>query len=171
MSELVASMMLNAGLFAALLLMQSLVRVFTQGPVYALSNFDVLREDGMIGARLARAKNNQFEVIALLIALSVIVETETAPAGASVALWVFNLARVGYVGTVLAGIPVLRSIIWMTGFLALAYAAWHLLVPAAMSAAHKSWPQGAGTPCGRDRSVTEIRDYFLAPTCFRNVSI
>jgi uncharacterized MAPEG superfamily protein len=126
MSELLMSLMLNAGLFSVLLLMQPVVRVLKQGPTYALGNFDVLREEGVFAARLARAKNNQLEAVVLLAVLSLVVGNDSTLAGVGAAFWVFNLARVGYVGTVLMGVPMLRSTLWMTGILALAYATWIL---------------------------------------------
>jgi uncharacterized MAPEG superfamily protein len=81
-----------------------------------MGNRDKQPEDSLIAARLNRAKNNMMEALPLFLGLAMLALVKggnTAPAvhGATT----FLVARVVYVPIYAAGIPVVRSLVWLAG--------------------------------------------------------
>ena len=80
-----------------------------------LGNRDVLPQASQVAARLERAKNNMLEALPLFLGLALLAlakgaETREVDEGAVL----FLFARVVYVPIYAAGIPVLRSLAWLT---------------------------------------------------------
>jgi len=81
-----------------------------------MGNRDVRPELPPIAARLERAKNNMREALPLFLGLAMLSLTrENTTADAVNGATLFLLARVIYVPVYAAGIPVLRSIVWLAG--------------------------------------------------------
>lgn len=81
-----------------------------------MGNRDARPEESVIAARLNRAKNNMLEALPLFLGLALAAlikggNTSAAAHGATV----FLVARVFYVPVYAAGIPVLRSLVWLAG--------------------------------------------------------
>lgn len=77
---------------------------------------DVRPEPSLLAARLDRAKNNMLEALPLFLGLAMLAlikEGDTGPAvhGATV----FLIARTLYIPIYAAGIPVVRSLVWLAG--------------------------------------------------------
>lgn len=71
----------------------------------------------LVGARAARALANMQEALPVFLALALLnLILGTAAAMAITGGWIFLIARVLYVPTYLAGIPVLRTLIWAVGW-------------------------------------------------------
>lgn len=82
-----------------------------------LGNRDDRPEMSVIAARLDRAKNNMIEALPLFLGLALLatlnkIDTTTQVVNGAT---VFLAARVLYVPVYAAGIPVLRSLVWLTG--------------------------------------------------------
>lgn len=80
-----------------------------------LGNRDTRPETSVIAARLDRAKNNMMEALPLFLGLSLLALVKGGDHGKVVtaATW-FLVARTVYVPVYAAGIPVLRSVVWLT---------------------------------------------------------
>jgi uncharacterized MAPEG superfamily protein len=86
-----------------------------------MGNRDTKPEESIIAARLCRAKNNMLEALPLFLGLAMLAlfkgdNTGQATNGATL----FLIARTLYVPIYAAGIPVLRSLIWLAGMTGLA---------------------------------------------------
>lgn len=72
--------------------------------------------------RVERALNNSVVALALFAPAVLILKVQDASTGGTLlAAQIFVIARILYVGVYVAGIPWLRTGIWMLGFLATAY--------------------------------------------------
>ena len=80
-----------------------------------LGNRDTRPEMSVIAARLDRAKNNMMESLPLFLGLALLALVKDGDNSRVVhaATW-FLVARAVYVPVYAAGIPVLRSIVWLT---------------------------------------------------------
>jgi len=89
------------------------------GTAYSGGPRDERREPTGIPGRLHRAMHNMFEAL-IFFTLAVVVVTlgEAATPATALAAKVFLGARIAYVPAYVSGIPMLRSMIWMIGFLA-----------------------------------------------------
>jgi len=92
------------------------------GTAYSGGSRDERREPTGIPGRLYRAWHNMVEAL-VFFTLAVVVVTlgEAATQGTAVAAMIFLGARIAYVPAYVSGIPMLRSMIWLTGFLATAF--------------------------------------------------
>ena len=81
-----------------------------------LGNRDTRPAMSVIAARLDRAKNNMMESLPLFLGLALLALVKDGDNSQVVhaATW-FLVARTVYVPVYAAGIPVLRSIVWLTG--------------------------------------------------------
>ncbi len=80
-------------------------------------------------ARLDRARANFLETLPLaIIALGGVVVADKATEATAIAAWVWLGARVVYLPLYWAGVPLLRSLVWITGLLALLYTLGVLLL-------------------------------------------
>ena len=78
-----------------------------------LGNRDERPEMSVIAARLDRAKNNMMEALPLFLGLALVKEGDHSKV-VTAATW-FLVARTVYVPVYAAGIPVLSSVVWLTG--------------------------------------------------------
>lgn len=81
-----------------------------------MGNRDIRPQETVIAARLNRAKNNMLESLPLFLGLAMLAllkggDTSRITQGAIV----FLVARTVYVPIYAAGIPVLRSLVWLAG--------------------------------------------------------
>jgi len=92
------------------------------GTAYSGGPRDERREPTGIPGRLHRAMHNMLEAL-VFFTLAVVVVTlgEAATSTTAIAATVFLVARIAYVPAYVSGIPMLRSMIWLTGFLATAF--------------------------------------------------
>lgn len=89
---------------------------------------DSIPEASVVAARLERAKNNMLESLPLFLGLAMLVLTKDGSANVTVkGATLFLVARVAYVPIYAAGIPVLRSIAWLTGMAGLLWMALTLI--------------------------------------------
>lgn len=71
----------------------------------------------VVGGRAARALSNMQEALPVFLALALLnLILGTAAAMAISGAWIFLIARVLYVPVYMAGIPVLRTLIWAAGW-------------------------------------------------------
>lgn len=77
----------------------------------------------VLAARLERAKDNLREALPLFLGLAMLAFANGAPDRAVPGTLVFLLARVLYVPAYASGLPVLRSLIWLTGMAGLGWMA------------------------------------------------
>ena len=87
----------------------------------ALGNRDHQRPHTVVGLRAVRALANIQEAMPVFLALALL-NLIVAP-GAPLALtgaWVFLIARALYVGIYLAGVPVVRTLLWVASVVGLA---------------------------------------------------
>lgn len=89
---------------------------------------DKLPDPTVLSARLERAKNNMMESLPpfLALALLLMITKENLSQGTHGAL-VFLIARTLYVPAYASGIPLLRSVTWLTATFSLIYMAWLLV--------------------------------------------
>lgn len=81
-----------------------------------VGNRDLRPESSVVAARLERAKNNMMEALPLFLGLALLALVKDGDNLKVVnAATVFLVARVLYVPIYAAGIPVLRSAVWLTG--------------------------------------------------------
>lgn len=89
-----------------------------------MGNRDSIPEASVIAARLERAKNNMLEALPLFLGLAMLALLKGGNAdGAVNGATLFLLARIVYVPIYAAGIPVLRSLAWLTGMAGLLWMA------------------------------------------------
>ena len=81
-----------------------------------MGNRDTQPEETIIAARLDRAKNNMLEALPLFLGLAMLSLIKGGDAGATDnGAILFLIARILYVPIYAAGIPVLRSLVWLAG--------------------------------------------------------
>lgn len=81
-----------------------------------VSNRDKQPELTVIASRLDRAKNNMQEALPMFLGLALLaLATGRDTSVVTDAALVFLIARVVYVPAYMSGIPVLRSLVWLTG--------------------------------------------------------
>ena len=87
----------------------------SEGLSIGLGNRDNLQEATPLGGRADRAAKNAIEAAVFFVPLALVAHSAGLDAevllGAQVAFW----ARVAYVPIYIAGIKVVRSLVWMTG--------------------------------------------------------
>ncbi len=77
---------------------------------------DHLPEMSVIAGRLERAKNNMMESLPIFLALGLLALHKGGDeSGVTRAALVFLIARVVYVPAYVSGVPLLRSLVWLTG--------------------------------------------------------
>ncbi len=90
---------------------------------------DDLPPMNFLAARLDRASANFQETLPLaIIALFGVVLADKANAQTAIAAWIWLGSRVLYLPLYWAGIPVVRTLVWCTGMLALLYVSGVLLL-------------------------------------------
>ena len=81
-----------------------------------MGNRDTRPKETIIAARLDRAKNNMLEALPLFLGLAMLSLIKGGNAGATDnGAILFLIARIIYVPVYAAGIPVLRSLVWLAG--------------------------------------------------------
>lgn len=122
---LVAVLILNLGLLSIVLMLQPLVRDLTLGIAYATSSLDDRREESKLGRRLAMVKDNQIEALVLFAPLVLIgwLSALSHPHLSLIAS-AFLAARLAHAVISAAGLPLLRSAVWIAGFAATLYLGW-----------------------------------------------
>ena len=112
---------LSAVLTWLMLVLASLLRARSWTPAgmqVAFGNRDAVPEPTPLAGRADRAARNMLEGLVLFTALVAAVRLGGKPAPASAAA-LFFWARVAYFAVYLAGIPYLRTLVWVAGILAL----------------------------------------------------
>jgi uncharacterized MAPEG superfamily protein len=72
-----------------------------------------------MAGRLTRAMDNHFEALILFtIAVVVVVLGDASTPATAAAAWIYLVARILYVPAYASGVYLLRSLIWMVGFVA-----------------------------------------------------
>ena len=88
-----------------------------EGIVENLGNRDHVRPLTVVGERANRALANMHEALPVFLALALLnLITGTAASMAITGATIFLIARVLYVGVYMAGIPVVRTLIWVAGW-------------------------------------------------------
>jgi uncharacterized MAPEG superfamily protein len=86
-----------------------------------LGNRDHMRPLTVVGGRAARALANMHEALPVFLALALLNMIVGTAAGLAVTgATVFLIARVAYVAIYVAGVPVLRTLVWAAGWVGLA---------------------------------------------------
>jgi uncharacterized MAPEG superfamily protein len=86
-----------------------------------LGNRDHMRPLTVVGERAARALANMHEALPVFLALALMnLIVGTAAGIAITGATLFLLARVLYVGIYMAGVPVVRTLVWAVGWVGLA---------------------------------------------------
>jgi uncharacterized MAPEG superfamily protein len=93
-----------------------------------MGNRDTRPKESMVAARLDRAKSNMQEALPLFLGLAMLAlikggDTTATANGATI----FLIARIAYVPIYAAGIPVLRSLVWLAGMAGLVVMALPLI--------------------------------------------
>ena len=73
----------------------------------------------VVGARAARALANMHEALPVFLALALMNLIVSPGADAITGAWIFLIARVVYVPLYLAGVPVLRTLVWVASWVGL----------------------------------------------------
>lgn len=85
-----------------------------------LGNRDHVRPLTVVGERAARALANMHEALPVFLALALLnMIVGTAASDAITGATIFLIARVLYVGVYLAGVPVVRTLIWAASWIGL----------------------------------------------------
>jgi uncharacterized MAPEG superfamily protein len=90
------------------------------GVKVGLSNRDDLPEATPLGGRAERAARNSIEAIVLFVPLALVAHVSGRSDAALFGAQLFFWARVAYLPIYWAGIPYLRSAVWMVGVVGLA---------------------------------------------------
>jgi len=86
-----------------------------------LGNRDHMRPLTVVGERAARALANMHEALPVFLALALLNMVVGTAAGMAVTgATLFLIARAVYVAIYVAGVPVLRTLVWATGWVGLA---------------------------------------------------
>jgi len=89
------------------------------GPRYTAGPRDEERKATGQAGRLKRALDNHFEgLILFTIAVLVVVHGEASSQWTAACAWAYLIARIAYVPAYMSGVYMLRSLIWVVGFLA-----------------------------------------------------
>jgi uncharacterized MAPEG superfamily protein len=121
-------MLLYAGIVLIVqLVLQVLAGIYQNGLGYALSPRDDLSNDSGIAGRVERAFYNMLETFPIFAAMALMVHvteswTSLTALGAQLYFW----GRVFYVPAYVAGIPVVRTVIWMASLVGICLMAWEL---------------------------------------------
>lgn len=121
-------MLLYAGIVLIVqLVLQVLAGIYQNGLGYALSPRDDLSNDAGIAGRVERAFYNMLETFPIFAAMALMVQvteswTSLTALGAQLYFW----GRVFYVPAYVAGIPVVRTVIWMASLVGICLMAWEL---------------------------------------------
>lgn len=112
------------------ILIQGVHTDMTQGFKFSLGNRNRKpKSEGPAAARLANNVNNQMEGLALLIPLIVALEiTQSHSSLSSIGALVYLISRAVYAALYMFGVPVIRSIAWFIGIIALGMIALSLIV-------------------------------------------
>lgn len=112
------------GWSVVLLLVQIVLQAGTSadlGPKYLFSPRDEGRQSGnLVSQRLKRALDNLLESYPAFVALALAL-TVTGKAGgiAATGAWLYLLARIVYVALYAAGVPVIRTFVWLASIVGL----------------------------------------------------
>ena len=86
-----------------------------------LGNHDHMRPLTVVGQRATRALANMHEALPVFLALALLnMIVDTAASAAITGATIFLIARVLYVGVYMAGIAVVRTLIWVVSWVGLA---------------------------------------------------
>ena len=121
-------LLFTVALFFVQLIAQVVAEVMQHGLGYAMSSRDDWKNPTGIAGRIERAYFNLLESMPPFAALVLIVlytgnANENTALGAQVYFW----GRVLYVPAYVAGIPVVRTLIWTVSMLGMALIAWEML--------------------------------------------
>ena len=97
------------------IVVQATVSDLSKGLGWALGNQDEDRDQGIYADRLQRALRNYLETFPAVVALALLLavtESGTATSALGAALWFW--ARVAYIPSRLSGLPLVRSVAWLT---------------------------------------------------------
>ncbi|MGB7334628.1 MAG: MAPEG family protein [Salaquimonas sp.] len=121
-------MLLYAGIVLIVqLVLQVLAGLYQNGMGYSLSPRDDPSNDSGIAGRVERAFYNMLETFPIFAALALMVQvTESWTALTAMGAQLYFWSRVFYVPTYVAGIPVLRTVIWMVSLIGICLLAWEL---------------------------------------------
>ena len=109
-------------LIVVTILLQVLLALPKVGLPYLATPRDEDRDLGVVCGRALRALNNSVTAMALFApAILILALTDGFSATTLLMAQVFLIARVAYLVVYLAGIPWLRTIVWLAGFIATAY--------------------------------------------------
>ncbi len=92
-----------------------------------MGNRDERPQKTVLAARLERAKNNMIEALPLFLGLAMLTLFAGGGNAASPGATLFLAARILYVPLYAAGVPVLRSLVWLAGMAGLLMMAMPLL--------------------------------------------
>lgn len=121
-------MLLYAGVVLVVqLILQVLAGIYQNGLGYALSPRDDATNDEGIAGRVERAYYNMLETFPVFAALVLMLEvsegwTSLTALGAQLYFW----GRVFYVPAYVAGIPVVRTLIWFVSLIGICLLIWEL---------------------------------------------
>lgn len=111
------------GWSAALLFVQVVLQAtatYGLGPNYLLGSRDEKRQPTVLAGRLERALKNMLETYPAFIALVVALAVAGKTGGiAATGAWIWLAARIVYVPVYAAGIPVVRTALWLISALGL----------------------------------------------------
>ncbi|MGB7286129.1 MAG: MAPEG family protein [Salaquimonas sp.] len=121
-------MLLYAGIVLIVqLVLQVLAGLYQNGIGYSLSPRDDPSNDSGIAGRVERAFYNMLETFPIFAALALMVQvTESWTALTAMGAQLYFWGRVFYGPTYVAGIPVLRTVIWMISLVGICLLAWEL---------------------------------------------
>lgn len=100
------------------------------GPTYIFSPRDELREpDNLAARRLKRALANLLETYPAFVALALALAVSGKAGGlGATGAWLYLGARVVYVVFYAAGIPVVRTLVWLASIVGLVLMLWRLMM-------------------------------------------
>jgi len=121
-------MLLYAGIVLIVqLVLQVLAGIYQNGLGYALSPRDDLSNDSGIAGRVERAFYNMLETFPIFAAMALMVHvTESSTSLTALGAQLYFWGRVFYVPAYVAGIPVVRTVIWMASLVGICLMAWEL---------------------------------------------
>lgn len=99
------------------------------GPSYLFSPRDEERKpDSIVAQRLKRALANLLETYPAFVALALALTVSGKAGGmAATGAWLYLVARIIYALLYAAGIPVLRTVVWLASIIGLVMMLWRLL--------------------------------------------
>jgi uncharacterized MAPEG superfamily protein len=109
------------------LVLQALAGMYQNGLGYALSPRDDTTNDAGIPGRIERAYYNMLETFPVFAALVLTIQaTESWSGLTALGVQLYFWGRVFYVPAYVAGIPVLRTVIWFVATIGMCLLAWEL---------------------------------------------